>query len=804
MRYIMGIRPALVLLFALVLTVATSVRSVAAAPAAPTLEPTHAYSTFHPMEGIHFKWSAVPSAVSYVLQYSKDPSFPIITRGQADNIPDTFYGFAIADEGNYWARVYAVDANGVASEPSNLITFSVFFNNPLPSPPTPLSPANGATLTLPITLKWTDSPNPQPSGYDLEIARDSSFTNIEELVPQLNDPTRTVLSLTPGKKFWRVHSVQGNASPTTAAVTAWSATGSFIVSSTPPKPVSVTLVRDPLYSGDSTFVEVQLTTTVPANGAAIAMNSSNQNAAPMPSTIQMPGNIAWTHFEMQAGQVDVPTPVTVTATINSVSAAIQFTVLPSSLKSFSMTPGSISGGAQVLGSVMLNGQAPPSGAVVNLSSNSQAVSPPASVIVAPGEFSVSFPVQTNAVATNTIATVTANWNGVSTQSQVKLTPQQTPASLTLNPTSTVGTSGGSFATVRMTAPASTDQILQITTSHPSIVRIDNGVFIPAGSTTGGFSISTTPVATQTLVTISVSGGGVTKSATLTVTPDSPPPPPVPGAPSLLSPGNNSNPAQPIALDWSDAANAVSYILQIDDSSNFTTPLVMEQSVAASQFTTSGLAAVRHWWRVRGVNSAGVVGAWSAVQNFTPRTAPAAATLSSVTASPSSVVGGNTTTGAVTLTAPAPSGGVPVSLSSSNTTAALVPASVTIPAGATSATFTITSKAVTASTPVTISASFGGITRTATLTVTQPVAADTVAIQAAEYKSANRELRIQATSSNSGAVLKCYVAATDTLIGTLQNNGGGKYSGQFTLSTNPQNIIVRSSAGGTASKAVALK
>ncbi|MBV8857520.1 MAG: hypothetical protein JOZ02_11365 [Acidobacteria bacterium] len=131
-------------------------------------------------------------------------------------------------------------------------------------------------------------------------------------------------------------------------------------------------------------------------------------------------------------------------------------------------------------------------------------------------------------------------------------------------------------------------------------------------------------------------------------------------------------------------------------------------------------------------------------------------------------------------------------------------SVTIPAGATSATFNVMTNPVTASSTVTISASFGGITRTATLTVTPPVAVDTVAIQVAEYASGNRELRVQATSSNSSATLKCYVTSTNVLIGTLQNDGGGRYSGKFAGQTNPQNITVRSSAGGAASRAVTLK
>jgi hypothetical protein len=49
-----------------------------------------------------------------------------------------------------------------------------------------------------------------------------------------------------------------------------------------------------------------------------------------------------------------------------------------------------------------------------------------------------------------------------------------------------------------------------------------------------------------------------------------------------------------------------------------------------------------------------------------------------------------------------------------------------------------------------------------------------------------------------------VTATGQLIGTLTNEGGGKYAGQFTWSSNPQNITVRSSLGGSASRAVILK
>jgi hypothetical protein len=50
----------------------------------------------------------------------------------------------------------------------------------------------------------------------------------------------------------------------------------------------------------------------------------------------------------------------------------------------------------------------------------------------------------------------------------------------------------------------------------------------------------------------------------------------------------------------------------------------------------------------------------------------------------------------------------------------------------------------------------------------------------------------------------YVTGTNQLIGTLTNLGGGKYGGQFTWPSNPQNVTVRSSLGGSASRAVTAK
>ncbi len=98
--------------------------------------------------------------------------------------------------------------------------------------------------------------------------------------------------------------------------------------------------------------------------------------------------------------------------------------------------------------------------------------------------------------------------------------------------------------------------------------------------------------------------------------------------------------------------------------------------------------------------------------------PGSATLSSVGVNPSSVTGGSPSTGTVTLSGPAATYGAIVDLSSS-ASAATVPASVTVAAGASSANFTVNTGTVTVSTPVTITGSYAGVSKTAMLTVKPP-------------------------------------------------------------------------------------
>ncbi len=93
-------------------------------------------------------------------------------------------------------------------------------------------------------------------------------------------------------------------------------------------------------------------------------------------------------------------------------------------------------------------------------------------------------------------------------------------------------------------------------------------------------------------------------------------------------------------------------------------------------------------------------------------------LSAVTVSPSSLVGGSTATITVTLSKAAPTGGAQVTLKSSDTKVTL-PASVTVAAGATTGTASVGTTAVSERLMATLTASYLSVSKTCTLEVTAP-------------------------------------------------------------------------------------
>ena len=307
--------------------------------------------------------------------------------------------------------------------------------------------------------------------------------------------------------------------------------------------------------------------------------------------------------------------------------------------------------------------------------------------------------------------------------------------------------------------------------------------------------------------------GQSASGPFSITINAPAPPPSPpGTPTLVSPADGASVVTPFAISWtavSDPSGITAYNWAVSTTASFaTTAAVGTTPGTVTQATVSNLANGTYFWHVQAVNGPFGAGEFSAARTFTVTGTTNPPALAGVSVNPADVAGGTPSTGTVSITLPAPAGGTTVGLTSGEPAVASVPASVTVASGQTSATFTVPTQPVTSSHTVVITATLGGDSRFAFLSVNPappPPAADSVAIQRAEYNSGKRTLTVEATSTNASAILRVFRTATNQQIGTLTNQGAGRYRATFSnVATNPGNITVRSSLGGSASRNVTVK
>jgi len=294
-------------------------------------------------------------------------------------------------------------------------------------------------------------------------------------------------------------------------------------------------------------------------------------------------------------------------------------------------------------------------------------------------------------------------------------PSLSLSSLSLNPTSVTG-GNSSTGTVTLSGPApSGGAQVMLSSSNTAAASVPSSVTVVAGATSASFPVSTSAVAASTTVSISAIYSGVTRSTTLTVTPAPPPPPTLSSmtlSPTSVTGGNSSTGT--VTLSGAAPSGGAQVALSSSNTAAARVPSSVTVAAGATSATFPiGTSAVAASTTI--TISAAYSGATRSVSLTVTPAPPPLPTVSSLTLDPANVFGGQSSTGTVTLTGPAPAGGAQVFLSSNNG-AASVPSSVIVPAGATSATFTVNTSFVLISTSATISASYNGTTRSATLGV----------------------------------------------------------------------------------------
>jgi len=245
-----------------------------------------------------------------------------------------------------------------------------------------------------------------------------------------------------------------------------------------------TINQDSLSGGLTGSATVKLQSVAPTGGILVTLLNNNPGALDCPASVFIPAGASSATFPVTGKTVPVPTAVKVEATPSFSEKSDTVTVTPpAALASIAVDDFVV--GSSRLGTISLTSAAPTGGAVVNFSSNSTLLSLPASVTVPAGATTATFLVSAANLVRN--ATITASYRGVSKTDFVSTVFLSISAVSSSRTTLAIGQS----ATVTVTLSAVSLQDLTIVVSQQTagVVVIPAQIVIPAGSSSGTFTIT---------------------------------------------------------------------------------------------------------------------------------------------------------------------------------------------------------------------------------------------------------------------------------------------------------------------------
>jgi hypothetical protein len=350
----------------------------------------------------------------------------------------------------------------------------------------------------------------------------------------------------------------------------------------------------------------------------------------------------------------------------------------------------VAGGIAITGTVTLTAAAPAQGAVVALTSSSDAITLPSTVTVASGATTQTFDIQTTAATLAFNVIVTASYADVSRTATLTI-GKLSLESLSLSATSVVGGSPV-VGTIALNAPAPAGGVEVALASDSPLARVPASVTIAAGETIQVFGVDTAPSAALTVVSITASlpYSGSSRSAPLTI-----------GRISLegLTIGVDTVlGGLPVtgAVSLAVAAPADLTIALSSDSAIATVPSTVTVPAGATSQTFE--IATANVPPSRTVTVTASYGGASRAARLTVMAYPILDALSCATTTPKP---GTSVACSAQLSAPAPPGGWQITISSSDESiAGAVPATIAVPAASTTFQFdVVTAPAATATTAV---------------------------------------------------------------------------------------------------------
>jgi len=472
-----------------------------------------------------------------------------------------------------------------------------------------------------------------------------------------------------------------------------------------------------IVGGYSPLGVVTLTGNAPAGGATVTLTSNNTHFVQVPPTVTVSPGYNNFAFPISTSFTSSSVGATIVASYNGTTYGASFTVLPVAVSGVTFYPSSVTSGSSASFTVYLTGPAPAGGSVTLTSSNPSILQVPSSVALTAGATSVTVVGTTSGVTTSTNVSVTAAYNGSSSQGTLSLSPAPviTVNSISFSPNELTGGTSSS-ATVFLTGPAPASGATVSLISTSALVQVPQNITVPAAAWSYTFDVPTLSVSSSIQATVTAQYGGASQSTTINLDPPNPflqsisfSPNPVTSGTTITGtvtlttavPQNGNNNPAFISLTSNGSYSEASLPYQV--------LIPVGSSSATFNVSTGNISFIAPITVTVSYNGSSKSTTFVIVPSNTPL-APASLTLT-----PASVNGGASATGSVLLSGIAPSGGSAVSLSSDNPSVQ-VPATAVVPPGADSATFSISTSAVSVISTATITASLNGITQSSLLTI----------------------------------------------------------------------------------------
>jgi len=377
------------------------------------------------------------------------------------------------------------------------------------------------------------------------------------------------------------------------------------------------------------------------------------------------------------------------------------------LNALTLTPPSIIAGSDISGTVSLNARARFGGYNVSLANDTLGVTTPLSVLIPQGQTSGTFTAHTSSLANNTV-TLTATSGNFSQSASVVIYPINTPQ-LTGLSLGVAAIQGGASVTGTLSLSGKValgGATVNLTSSNPTVVQVPATFALSFGQSSASIGITTAGVSAQQSASITATFAGSTSTAVLIVNPALT----ITLAPAAVVGGTSATAIVSLAQA---AETPATVILESSDSTAALVPasVIVPAGQLSASFTISTNNAIAPVAIVITVSYADA--SESATLTINPAGLP---TPVSLTLNPLVVQGGNTSTGTITISAPAPTAGLVVDLTTDNPFVSQIPSFVVVSSGQTVGTFTIATPTLASSQTATITASAGGASQSATLTV----------------------------------------------------------------------------------------